>query len=312
MTTSNQQHTFTARAGERLDKFLTDQLNERLTRTQVQTLIRDGGVRVDGVSVKPGIKLKGGERVEITIDNALLTPNDEMMQPEAIPLTILYEDAHVVVIDKPAGLIVHPGINDEPSTLAHALLSRYPQIAEIKTAARRRGIVHRLDKNTSGLIVVALNDTALHRMNTQFQARTVEKRYIALLERTPKTTTGRIDAPIGRDPNDRRRMAVLRSGRPAVSEFSVIERLPNDRALVRVALITGRTHQIRVHMAFIDCPLLGDPVYGFRRQRSPLKRQFLHAERLCFDHPHTGERLCFESPLPDDLRDTLDRLREGR
>ena len=175
---------------------------------------------------------------------------------------------------------------------------------------RRRGIVHRLDKDTSGLILVAKNAPTLHRLVAQFQKRTVEKTYIALLERTPKTSTGRVDVPIGRDPANRRKRAVLREGRPAVSEFTVVERLSDGKALVHVKLLTGRTHQIRVHMAFLGCPLVGDALYGFRRQF--MRGQFLHAWRLCFDQPRTGERLCFESPLPPRLEAVLAELRKGR
>ncbi|MCC6802161.1 MAG: RluA family pseudouridine synthase, partial [Anaerolineae bacterium] len=171
-------------------------------------------------------------------------------------------------------------------------------------------IVHRLDKDTSGLIVVAKNAPTLHRLMGQFQKRTVEKIYVALLERTPKTSTGRIDVPLGRDPNNRRKRAVMRDGRPAVSEFTVVERFADGKALVRVRLLTGRTHQIRVHMAFIGCPIVGDALYGVRKQS--LRGQFLHAARLCFDHPRTGERMCFESPLPERLEAVLADLRKPR
>jgi 23S rRNA pseudouridine1911/1915/1917 synthase len=299
---------FTANSpGERLDKIVAAYLGERMTRTQVQALIRDGLVTVDGTSAKPGVKLKGGEQIAVTVPPSVV---DTSVEPEPIPLTIVYEDADLAVIDKPAGLVVHPGAGNPSGTLVNAILARYPQIAEMSYAPKRRGIVHRLDKDTSGLILVAKNAPTLHRLMAQFQKRTVEKVYIALLERTPKTTTGRIDVPIGRDPANRRKMAALRDGRPAVSEFTIVERFPDGKALVRVRLLTGRTHQIRVHMAFIGCPIVGDALYGFRRQT--LGRQFLHAWRLCFDHPRTGERLCFESPLPEHLESVLAALRKGR
>ncbi len=214
------------------------------------------------------------------------------------------------MIDKPAGLVVHPGAGNPSGTLVNAILARYPEIADMNYAPQRRGIVHRLDKDTSGLILVARNAPTLHRLMRQFQKRTVEKTYVALLERAPKTPTGRIDMPIGRDPANRRKMAVLRSGRPAISEFTVVERFADGKALVHVKLLTGRTHQIRVHMAFLGCPIVGDVLYGYRRQTLP--RQFLHAWRLCFDHPRTGERLCFESPLPPRLEAALADLRKGR
>ncbi len=300
--------TFTAdSSGERLDKLITAHLGDRLTRTQVQALIRDGAVTVDGAVVKPGVRLKGGELIAVAVPPPV---EDVTVAPQPIPLNIVYEDDDLAVIDKPAGLVVHPGAGNPDGTLVNAILARYPQIADINYAPKRRGIVHRLDKDTSGLIVVAKNAPTLHRLVGQFQKRTVEKIYIALLERTPKTATGRIDAPLGRDPNNRRKRAVLRSGRPAVSEFTVVERFADGKALVRVRLLTGRTHQIRVHMAFIGCPVVGDALYGFRKQS--LRGQFLHAARLCFDQPRTGERLCFESPLPERLGAVLADLRKPR
>jgi 23S rRNA pseudouridine1911/1915/1917 synthase len=295
------------KAGVRLDVLVTERLGERLTRTQVQTLIREGGVSVDGVIVKPGVKLRGGEQIVITLPE---TRPDTTVQPEAIALNVLYEDRDLAVIDKPSGLIVHPGAGVTSGTLVNALLARYPEIAQMDYAPERRGIVHRLDKDTSGLIVVARRAAALHRLMGQFQRRTIEKRYTALLERTPPTRTGRITAPIMRDPANRRRMTVLRAGRPAETEYTVIEYFDDGRALVDVNLLTGRTHQIRVHMAFINCPLVGDTVYGYRRRSMPLQRQFLHARMLCFDQPRTGERLCFESPLPPDLERIIEICRK--
>ena len=223
---------------------------------------------------------------------------------------MLYEDADIAVIDKPAGMTVHPGVGNEKGTLVSAMLARWPEIGEMNTNEKRAGIVHRLDKDTSGLMVIAKNDVARRRLMAQFQARTIQKSYLALLEKMPATQTGRIDAPIGRDPNQRKRMAVVRGGKPAISEYTVIDRnLQDERALVRVTILTGRTHQIRVHMAFIGCPIVGDAVYGFRKQRLKLKRHFLHAAELCFDHPQSGERLCFKSPLPVGLQNILDKLK---
>lgn len=294
-------------SGQRLDKVIMSHVGNRFSRAQVQAFIKDGLVTVDGKAVKAGIKLKGGEQITISVP-----PRDESraVQPEAIPLTVLYEDDDLAVIDKPAGMVVHPGVGDETSTLVSAILARWPQIAEMNIEPKRAGIVHRLDKGTSGLIIIAKHDRARRQLAEQFQARTVEKSYLTLLERTPPTTTGRIEAPIARDPNQRKRMAVLRSGKPAISEYEVIDRdFLDDRALVRVTLLTGRTHQIRVHMAFIGCPIVGDAVYGFRKQRIKMKRQFLHAAHLCFDQPTSGERLCFDLPLPAGLQNILDKLR---
>lgn len=293
-------------SGERLDKILVTQLGERLTRSQIQQLIKDGHVMVNGKVIKPGIRLKGGETIKLEIPP---TPPDTTVIPEPIDLTILYEDEDLAVIDKPAGLIVHPGVGSEGGTLVHAILARYPEIADIPIAPKRRGIVHRLDKDTSGVILIARNATAMHRLMKQFADRTVEKYYLTLVERSPKTATGRIDAPIGRDPRDRKKMAVTRDGRPAVTEFVVLDTFDEGQTLVRVRLLTGRTHQIRAHMAYIGAPVVGDRVYGYRKQRLSLKGQFLHAHTLTFTHPRTGERLTFTSPLPGRLQHVLDQLR---
>lgn len=294
------------KGGERLDKLVTSFLGERLTRTQVQALISEGGVTVDGATPKQGIKLRGGETIVITLPDPP-EQTDEVLA-EDIPLNVIYEDRDLAVIDKPAGMVVHPGTGVRQGTLVNAILSRYPEIAEMDYAPQRRGIVHRLDKDTSGLILIARRAQALHRLTAQFQKRTVDKVYVALLERTPPTVSGRITAPIARDPINRRKMAVIKNGRPAESEYRITEWFPDGKALVEVKLLTGRTHQIRVHMAFINCPIVGDTVYGWRRRSMPLKRQFLHARSLCFDHPRTGERLCFESKLPEELEQIIEIL----
>lgn len=302
-----EQFEFSATAGERLDKLIVAEVGERLSRSQIQALIRDGQVRVNGEAAKPGWRLKGGEQVVITVPPA--PPEEKPIEPELIPLVVVYEDEDLAVIDKPAGLIVHPGVHQERSTLVHAILARYPEIGQMSYAPQRRGIVHRLDKETSGLILIARNEVTLRKLMLQFQERTVEKIYLTLVEKPPKTPTGRISAPIERDPINRKRMAVSRDGKPAISEFSVIERFVSGQVLVRVKLLTGRTHQIRVHMAFVGSPVVGDLIYGYRRQRLPLRGQFLHAAHLCFDHPRTGERLCFDAPLPARLEAILEILR---
>jgi 23S rRNA pseudouridine1911/1915/1917 synthase len=294
------------KAGVRLDVLVTERLGTRLTRSQVQALIKEGNVTVNGAAIKPGIKLRGGERVVVTLPDP---PVDPGVQPEAIPLVVLYEDRDLAVIDKPAGLVVHPGAGVSSGTLVNAILARYPEIEKMRYEPVRRGIVHRLDKDTSGLIVIARRDGAQQRLMRQFQKRTVEKRYLTLLEKTPATQTGRITAPIARDPANRRRMAVMRNGRPSESEYTVIEPFEDGRALVEVKLLTGRTHQIRVHMAFIGCPIVGDTVYGYRKVSMPIKRQFLHAHALCFDQPRSGDRLCFESPLPPELERIIEICR---
>lgn len=292
--------------GERLDKVLVARLGDRLTRSQIQALIKDGQATVNGAAVKTGLKLKGDEQIALTIPPP---PEDDSVEPEPIALDIIYEDDDLAVINKPAGLVVHPGAGNRSGTLVNAILARYPQIAEMRYAPQRRGIVHRLDKDTSGLILIAKRAPAMRHLINQFQQRTVDKVYLALVEKPPKTSIGRIDLPIARDPNQRTRMSVQRDGRPAVSEFTVLERFNSGPALLEVKLLTGRTHQIRVHLAYIGSPIVGDAVYGYRKQR--LRGQFLHAARLCFDHPRSGERLCFEAPLPERLQTLLDELRES-
>jgi 23S rRNA pseudouridine1911/1915/1917 synthase len=292
--------------GERLDIALVMN-TDGLSRGQLQALIHEGKVTVNGKIGKPSLKLRGGEQIVVMLPPA---PQDDRVTPENITLQIVYEDQHLAVIDKPAGLVVHPGDGNEQGTLVNALLARYPQIAQIPYDARRRGIVHRLDKDTSGLIVIAKDSPTQLKLIEQFAARSVEKTYLALVERQPKTTTGRIEAPITRDPQQRKRMAVTRQGKPAITEYKVIDTdFPGGQALLEINLLTGRTHQIRVHLAFIGSPIVGDSVYGFRKQRVRLNRHFLHAAKLAFIHPATGERLLFQSPLPEELQRVLAELK---
>jgi 23S rRNA pseudouridine1911/1915/1917 synthase len=295
----------TEEAKQRLDKLIVAQL-DGVSRTQVQAMIKDGQVTVDGEQVKSGIKLRGGEKIVVT----LVQQDDKTIRPEDIPLDVIYEDDDLAVIEKNATMVIHPGIGNESGTLVHAILARWPQIAAMDDADDRMGIVHRLDKDTSGLIVIAKTDEALNALMDQFRERTVDKTYIALLERTPKTVTGRIEAPIGRDPKQRKRMAVITDGKEAITEFALLDdNFRDGLALVEFKILTGRTHQIRVHAAFIGCPVMGDRVYGFRKQRTKMKRNFLHSAKLAFDHPTTGERLQFESKLPIGLQQVMVKLR---
>ncbi len=292
----------------RLDKFLLAHL-PGYSRAQVQRFIREGRALVDGAPQKTGYKFKGGEFVTLQLPE----PQTSAIEPEDISLQIVHEDAHLAVVDKPAGLVVQPGPNHPGGTLVNALLWRYPELADMRgdpETAERLGIVHRLDRGTSGLLVVARDKPTLLALMAQFQARTVDKVYLALLEKRPKSNAGLIDAPIARDQRQRKRMAVRRDGKAAQTEFTVLDdHFQDDRALVRLQLLTGRTHQIRVHMAFIGCPVVGDAVYGFRKQRLRMKRLFLHAHELAFDHPVSGERLAFESELPVALRSVMEKLR---
>lgn len=294
--------------GQRLDKFLLAHL-PGYSRAQAQALIRAGNVLVDGEPRKTGYKFKGGERVHARIPSR----EESSVEPEDIRLNIVYEDAHLAVIDKAAGMVVHPGPGNASGTLVNALLARYPELADMMDdpeTSDRLGIVHRLDRGTSGLLVVARDKPTLLALMRQFQARSVDKVYLALLEQRPKSNSGIIDAPVARDPRQRKRMAVRRDGKPAQTEFDVLDDdFQGDRALVKLRLLTGRTHQIRAHMAFIGCPVVGDAVYGRRKQRVKMKRQFLHAHELAFEHPGSGERLRFVSELPAGLRSVLEKLR---
>ncbi|HIP95753.1 MAG TPA: RluA family pseudouridine synthase [Anaerolineae bacterium] len=290
-------------AGERLDKYLAQAISD-LSRAQVQRLIAAGRVTVNGVSVnKASLRLEAGDEVVIRVP----PPESTEVHPEAIPLSIVYEDDDLLVIDKPAGMVVHPAHGHRSGTLVNALLSRYPQLAEVG-GAERAGIVHRLDKDTSGLILVAKNEAAQKELQRQFKHHAVEKVYLALVEGRLEPEQGLIDAPIGRDKQQRKRMAVVRGGRQASTVYRVIERF-EDHTLVEARPQTGRTHQIRVHFAFIGHPLVGDRVYGYRRQHLGLGRQFLHAQTLSFRLPSSGEVVEFHSPLPDDLRRVLVDLR---
>ena len=290
--------------GQRLDKWLAERLPDH-SRTEIQRWIREGLVRVNGRASKPGYKLEPGDVVEVDVPAPV--PYEEI-KPEPIPLNILYEDDDLLVIDKPAGMVVHPAPGHTSGTLVNAILYHCPDLRGVG-GVERPGIVHRLDKDTSGLILVAKHDRAHRELQRQFKEREIEKAYLALVEGHLQPKEGRIEAPIGRDKRHRKRMAVIRDGREAVTEYRVIAYY-DDYTLVEVYPLTGRTHQIRVHFAFIGHPLVGDTVYGRRKQRLKpwLKRQFLHAHRLRFRLPRTGEWVEFTSPLPEDLQAVLDKL----
>ena len=289
-------HRLTADApGERLDVFLARRQPD-LSRAHAQRLIGEGRVRINGAAAKASRRLEAGEQVEVEIPPA--APVSLEAQP--IPLAVVYEDEDLIVIDKPAGMPVHPGPGHERSTLVNAVLARCPDLAGIE-GSLRPGIVHRLDKDTSGLLIVAKNDRAQTGLAAQMAARTTRKEYLALVQGRPPPS-GTIDAPIGRHPGQRKHMAIVAKGRPARTHFRTLGAVGPD-ALVLARLETGRTHQIRVHFAGIGHPVVGDPVYG---KRSDLvARQFLHAWRLGFTHPRTGEWIQLEAPPPEDLLQAL-------
>jgi len=280
----------------RLDKYVCRHFPE-LSRARVQKLIADGHITVNGQLAKPGLKLNTGDRLEIAIPP---TPPGQLL-PESIPINILYEDDDLLVVDKPAGLTVHPAPGHTSHTLVNALLSHLPHLADTGDSLRP-GIVHRLDKDTSGLMLVAKNSKAQEHLIGQFKSHSVTKAYLVLVKGHLTPETGVIEANIGRDPRNRKRMAVVEGGREASTEYKVVKYI-GEYTLVEVRLRTGRTHQIRVHLAAIGFPVVGDKVYGVR---SPfLPRQFLHACRLGFSLPSSGEYIEFKSELPADLEQSL-------
>jgi 23S rRNA pseudouridine1911/1915/1917 synthase len=299
--------------GERLDKFLTDQLGAHgvaLSRVRVQQLIKEGAVRLNGKPEKPACRLAKGDQLDVQLTPELLAPDlNRALQPEPLPLRVLYRDADIVAIDKPAGMVVHPAAGNAHGTLVNALLAHFPQVASVG-GENRAGIVHRLDKETSGVILVALSEAARLHLMAQFAARAVHKRYLALVDGAPNTLSGIINASIGRDPAQRKRMAILpvhRGGREAISHFQVLERFA-QHTLLEVLPQTGRTHQIRVHLAFIGCPVVGDSVYGRRKPTLKLGRHFLHAESVVFRNL-AGEQVRVQAPLPPELARALAALR---
>jgi 23S rRNA pseudouridine1911/1915/1917 synthase len=302
--------------GMRLDKYLAESVIE-LSRSAAQRLIDNDEVTVNGEPVKASYKVKRGDRIVTSL------PAEQPALPvaEALPLRLVYEDQVLLVVDKPAGMVVHPAPGHSSGTLVNALLAHYPELAGSGNdvqARTRPGIVHRLDRDTSGLILVAKNDKVRRALQKQFHDRQVRKAYLALVDGHVQPAWGRIEAPIGRDPHHRQRMAILPGGRDAVTEYHVLEQLSHpvgpaagDYTLVEAEPMTGRTHQIRVHLGSIGHPVVGDRVYGRRKTLLPVTRQFLHARQLEFKHPVTGQRMSLEAPLADDLAVVLSLLRSA-
>jgi 23S rRNA pseudouridine1911/1915/1917 synthase len=300
-------------AGQRLDQALAH-LFADYSRSRLQQWIREGRVRVDGRVLRAKDKVSGGERIELEADVA---PRDDAKAQE-IPLDILYRDEALLVVDKPVGLVVHPAAGNWEGTLQNALLHADPALAQLP----RAGIVHRLDKDTSGLLVVARTPAAHKHLVAALAARQVKREYRAVVTGVP-TAGGTVEAPIGRHPTLRTRMAVTHSGKSAVTHYRVLERFRHHAAL-QVNLETGRTHQIRVHLAHVGYPIVGDPVYAGRLRLPPgatpelvealraFRRQALHAHRLALAHPETGQWMEWESPVPHDMRALLDALRADR
>ena len=303
MTTGTALHEFRVAVDEsRLDQYLAGQ-DTGLTRSQLQKLISEGQVLVNGSVAKPSNKVRAGDQIKLTVP----PPRPTQLVAQDIPVTVVYQDENLVVIDKPAGLAVHPGPGHPDQTLVNALLAMCPDIQGIGGEIRP-GIVHRLDKDTSGLMMVAKTHQAHIELSAQIKARQVTKGYLALVEGAPAPLQGKVDAPVGRHPRRRTRMAVVVGGKEARTSYKVREQF-QGHSLLELYLETGRTHQIRVHMAHIGHPLVGDTVYG---KASPLvERHFLHAFHLGFKHPVTGEPLEFQTGLPADLTPAVDALRQG-
>jgi 23S rRNA pseudouridine1911/1915/1917 synthase len=288
---------------ERLDRFLTLNM-PAYSRMQVQKLIKDGNVQVNEDQSKPSMRLTSGDRLRVELPD---DPTTLEIPAKEMPLDIIYEDEHLIAINKPAGVVVHPAFGHWNGTLVNGLLARYPFLRERFTDPERPGIVHRLDKGTSGVMLVALTPEAQAHLASQFKKRSIKKIYWTLVEKRPKTDQGRIDAPVARDTNNRQLMTVTEDGKAALSEYYVLKHFV-DHTLVEVHPHTGRTHQIRVHMAFIGCPVVGDKVYGYRQPSIPLGRLFLHARSIGFMHPATEAEMSLEVELPGDLWDILEKL----
>ncbi|HHE71587.1 MAG TPA: RluA family pseudouridine synthase [Chloroflexi bacterium] len=294
-------------AGLRVDRFVATQVHD-LSRSAVQRLIVAGEVRLNGQPVTASTRVRTGDKVKVRIP----PPEAVDLAVEAIPLDIVYEDRDLVVINKSAGIVVHPGVGHIRGTLVNAILAHCPDLSGVG-GELRPGIVHRLDRDTSGLIVIAKHERALRDLQRQFKQRLVRKHYTALVCGFVRQASGIVEAPIGRHRIHRKRMAVRGDGKPARTRWHILRRLRDDRGhdftLVDVQLLTGRTHQIRVHMAWMGYPLAGDSVYGTKATASFAPRQFLHARELSFDHPVSGEHLHFQADLPEDLKLVLAHLR---
>jgi 23S rRNA pseudouridine1911/1915/1917 synthase len=304
LSEESRSYRFEEKEPRRLDKFLVSRLPE-FSRSRLQELVETGFVWVNGSQArKNGQKLEYGNLVKVHIPAPELTD----LVPEAIPLDIIFENEDLMVVNKPAGMVVHPAAGHNSGTLVHAALAHAPEMVGIG-GEKRPGVVHRLDRDTSGLILLAKNDQAHRWLQEQFRLRKAKKIYIALVDGKPPTPTGRIEAAIGRDPIHRKLMAVTSEakGREAVSEYRTLESF-REHTLLEVHPVTGRTHQIRLHLAFIGCPVAGDTVYGHRHSSIPINRHFLHAARLTILLPGEGTVRIFEAPLAQELQEVLERL----
>lgn len=289
--------------GIRVDVFVAGRLPEH-SRSGVQKLIEEGNITINGKNIKTNYKTKAGDCIKVEIPE----PVTLEVQPEDIELDIVFEDSDIAIINKPQGMVVHPAAGNYTGTLVNAILSKCSDLSGINGVIRP-GIVHRIDKDTSGILVIAKNDRAHRLLSEQIKDHSMKRRYIALVEGNLKEDQGRIDQPIGRDPKHRKKMAIVKDGRNAITHYTVLERF-SGYTLIEARLETGRTHQIRVHMASIGHPLVGDPVYGIKKQKFKLQGQALHARMLGFVHPGTGEYAEFSSALPLYFEELLSHLRK--
>jgi len=284
----------------RLDKYLIDYLPE-MTRTQIQQMIENEEILVNNKPTKPSYKLRVNDEVVVKY----VEPKTLDIKSEEIPLDIYYEDSDLIVVNKPTGMVVHPAFGNYEGTLVNALMHHCKDLSTINGVIRA-GIVHRIDKETSGLLVACKNDFTHKNLSKQFSSKTVTRKYIAIVHGVINHNLGRVDAPIGRSKEDRKLMAIVEEGKHAATNFKVIERF-KDHTLLELSLETGRTHQIRVHMKYIGFPVVGDPQYGLRKDKSNYG-QYLHAKTLGFIHPRTNEYMEFNSPLPDYFLEYLDEI----
>lgn len=287
--------------GERLDAFIAEHL-EYLSRSMVKILLDNGQITVNGDNKKASYRVKEGEEITVNIPE----PKQVEILPQDIPLDIIYQDKDLVIINKPQGMVVHPAHGNWDNTLVNALLFHVKELSDIN-GELRPGIVHRLDKDTSGLLVVAKNDRTHRHLAQQIKEHTINRQYIALVHGIISEKLGTIEAPIGRSKTDRKKMAVTKDGKMAISEYQVLNKF-KDYSLVKVRLLTGRTHQIRVHFAFINHPVVGDPLYGPAKKHFNLQCQALHACVLGFIHPSTEEYMEFNSEIPPYLQNIIDKL----
>jgi 23S rRNA pseudouridine1911/1915/1917 synthase len=289
---------------QRLDVFLVSEFPDH-SRSYLQSLIKKGLVSVDGEPIlKTGHKLDQHAKIEIEFP----PPEPSKLQPEAIPLEIVYEDENFIIVNKAAGMVVHPSPGHSSGTLVHAILAHCPDIEGVG-GVKRPGLVHRLDRDTTGVIVLAKNDLTHRYLQGLFKKRDIRKTYLTLVDGAPPTKTGRIEAHIGRDPGNRQRMSIVteNKGRLGISEYKVLESFTHH-SLIQVNILTGRTHQIRLHMAFLNCPVVGDRIYGHNKPTLPVNRQLLHAYQLEFSPPGSTSRQTFTAQIPQDFRQALKDL----